>query len=249
MPTFKKRTITSQDLYKILVLSDVRLSSSGEHVIYTLQRVDPKTEKKYSNLWVVPTEGGQPYQFTYGDQIDTHASWSPDGRKLVCSVRKTDSEVLEREKDEQKKKLGVVYRQYNRLFYKLDDLGYLPKERWHLWTVDVLSGKAKQITTQDIFDESFPTWSPDGISIAFISNRNPDPDSNYDAKDLFVMPSVGGEFRKIETPTGDKLLPSFSLDSRWIAYYGVEGEGLDYKNYGFCIFLTHGFPAGGHLPQ
>ncbi|OGO61866.1 MAG: hypothetical protein A2032_05430 [Chloroflexi bacterium RBG_19FT_COMBO_49_13] len=296
MPTFKKRTITSQDLYKILVLSDVRLSSSGEHVIYTLQRVDPKTEKKYSNLWVVPTEGGQPYQFTYGDQIDTHArwspdgsqiaflsnrnnpekppqiyvisfhggeahplttidgtlgdfSWSPDGRKLVCSVRKTDSEVLEREKDEQKKKLGVVYRQYNRLFYKLDDLGYLPKERWHLWTVDVLSGKAKQITTHDIFDESFPTWSPDGISIAFISNRNPDPDSNYDAKDLFVMPSVGGEFRKIETPTGDKLLPSFSLDSRWIAYYGVEGEGLDYKNYGLWIVPTDGSAAARNLTE
>ena len=31
--------------------------------------------------------------------------WSPDGRKLLCTIRKTDTEELEREKDEQKKKL------------------------------------------------------------------------------------------------------------------------------------------------
>lgn len=296
MPAKKKRLITAQDLYKILVLSDARLSPSGEHVIYSLQRVDPKTEKKYTNLWAIPTNGSQASQFTFGDQIDIHPrwspngsqiaflsnradqekppqiylinfnggearsltmiegtigdfSWSPDGKRLVCTVRKTDPELIEQSSDEQKKKLGVVFRQYDRLFYKLDDFGYLPKERWHLWIVDIHSGKAKQITAHDIFDEGYPTWSPDGKSIAFISNRNQDPDAHYDSKDLYIMLSKGGEIKKIETPIGEKLSPSFSPDGRWLAYYGADGVGLDYKNHSLWIVPTDGSTTACNLTE
>jgi dipeptidyl aminopeptidase/acylaminoacyl peptidase len=51
----KKRLISAEDLYRLQVLADVRLAPDSRHVVYTLQRVDRKTEKKYSNLWVVPT--------------------------------------------------------------------------------------------------------------------------------------------------------------------------------------------------
>jgi dipeptidyl aminopeptidase/acylaminoacyl peptidase len=54
------------------------------------------------------------------------------------------------------------------------------------------------------------------------------------------MPSRGGEPRLLETPVGEKHLPSFSPDGRFIAYYGVEGEGLWYKNQGLWIL-----PAAG----
>ena len=37
----------------------VRISPNGDTAIFTLKRVDPKTEKKYSNLWVVPTSRGR----------------------------------------------------------------------------------------------------------------------------------------------------------------------------------------------
>jgi dipeptidyl aminopeptidase/acylaminoacyl peptidase len=178
MPANKKRLITAEDLYRIDLLFEPRLSPDGRTVIYRIQRVDRKKEKKYSNLWVAPAEAGTGAvsavrQFTYGDQSDVsprwspdgktivflsnrgdtekpaqvyllpfdggearrltgiegeigELSWSPDGRKLLCTVRKTDAETLEREKDEQKKKLGVVARHYERIFYKLDGYGYLP---------------------------------------------------------------------------------------------------------------------------
>ena len=61
--------------------------------------------------------------------------------------------ALEREKDEQKKKLGVVARHYDRLFYKLDGYGYLPHERTHIWTVDAKTGRAKQLTDDAVYDE------------------------------------------------------------------------------------------------
>ena len=140
-----------------------------------------------------------------------------------------DAEALEREKDEQKKKLGVVARQYERLFYKLDGYGYLPHERTHIWTVDVRTGKAKQLTDDAVYDEHHPAWSPDGKWIAFVSNRSENPDLTLDRTDLFVLPASGGKFRKIEAPLGDKSLPSFSPDGKWIAYIGMEGEGYRIK--------------------
>ncbi len=290
MASKKLRTITAEDLYLFNTVTGVRISPDGQHVLYTVQRVDRKTEKKYTNLWVASTTKGEARQFTMGDQHDSNGrwspdskqiaflsdrgekdkpaqiylipftggeagklthiegeideiSWSPDGRSLLCTVRKQDAEALERGKDEQKKKLGVVERHYERLFYKLDGYGYLPHERIHLWIVDARTGKANQIIDGEIFDERNPAWSPDGKWIAFISNRHTIPDLVPDRNDLYVIPKDGGEFRKIEAPLGDKGLPAFSPDGKLIAYLGVEGEGLSYKNAGLWVV-----PADGSKP-
>jgi len=296
MPTRKKRSITAEDLYKIENISDVRLAPNGVYAVYTVQRVDKKTEEKYTNLWLVSTKTGNTRQFTSGDQKDTRPrwsadgnriaflsnrgdkekppqiylipvdggearplttiegtiteyAWSPDGRRIVCAVRKTDPEKLEAQKDGQKKKLGVVSRHYERVFYKLDDYGYLPKERLHLWSVNAHSGRAKQLTDHPVFDEQNPTWSPDGEWLAFISNRSENPDFDIDAVDLFVMPAVGGDIRKIETPIGGKSMPNFSPDGKWIAFYAMEGEGLWYKNNGLWVVPFDGSEPPRNLTE
>jgi dipeptidyl aminopeptidase/acylaminoacyl peptidase len=272
----KKRLITAEDLYRFQLITDCRISPDGKHVVFAVQRVDKKTEKKYSNLWVVPTDGGRPRQFTYGDQVDgqprwspdgceiaflsnrgdeeqsqmyvipfyggearpltdlkgTFAGfeWSPDGRQIVCQFRRKDQEAIEREEDERKEELGIVSHHITRVFYKLDGTGYLPQERWHIWTIDARNGRAKQLTDSGVYDELEPRWSPDGGQIVFCSNRSEDPDFDPDATDLYIIPAAGGEMRKIETPFGPKELPSFSPDGRWIAYVGHEGRGDWWKN-------------------
>ena len=83
MASNKKHLIKAEDLYKIKVVSDLRISPSGEHVVYSQQRIDPGTEEKFSNLWVLPTSGGKPKQFTSGDDKDSKPRWSPDGKKIA----------------------------------------------------------------------------------------------------------------------------------------------------------------------
>jgi dipeptidyl aminopeptidase/acylaminoacyl peptidase len=286
----KKRLITAQDLYRFQLITDCRISPDGRHVVFCLQRVDKKAEKKYSNLWIVPMEGrgggSRPRQFTYGDQADSQPrwspdgreiaflsnrsdeeqpqmciipfhggearpftdlkgtfgafEWSPDGRQIVCQFRKKDEEAIEREKDERKKELGIVSRHITRVFYKLDGTGYLPRDRWHIWTIDARNGRARQLTEGKVYDEWEPRWSPDGQEIVFCSNRSEDPDLEPDAIDLCVMPAAGGEMRKIKTPFGPKQLPSFSPDGRWIAYVGHEGRGEGWRNDDLWVV-----PAGG----
>jgi len=272
----KKRIITAEDLYKFELVSVPQISPNGEYVVYAQQRVDRKSEKKYSNLWVSSTGNGHPGQFTHGDQTDNTPKWSPDGlqiaftsnrgdkkqpqfymipfkggearpltdlkgefgayewspdgTKLAFQFRKKDAEVIEREEDEAKQKLGIVQRHYDRAFYKFDGYGFLPKERWHIWTVDTATGEAQQITDSDIFDELLPSWSPDGEWITFISNRNEKPDLHYNDHDIFVIPAEGGDIRKLETPPGFKQFPTFSPDGKWIAYYGREGLRDLWKN-------------------
>jgi dipeptidyl aminopeptidase/acylaminoacyl peptidase len=214
-----------------------RWSPDSREIAFLSNRADRDMPAK---IFVIPTYGGEARPLTEIKGKIEEFSWSPDGKKLVCKVRKTDQEELERERDELKKDLGTVARHYARVYYKLDDDGYLPQERWHLWIVDTKSGAAEQLTDHPVYDELSPTWSPDGNWIAYTSNQSEQPDLNPDAIDLFVIPSNGGEPRKINTPFGEKMNPNFSPDGQWIAYYGKQGEGDWYKNHGLWIVPVNG---------
>ncbi len=297
MPAQTKRLITAEDLYKFQVLSSPRINPAGTQVVFSVQRVDRKSEKKYSNLWMVSTAAGsRPRQYTFGDQTDNQPAWSPDGRlisfisnrgdrekpaqiylietsggearpltniegeiedyiwspdgkTLLCTVRKTDADVLTREKNPDLKKLGTPARHYDRVFYKLDGYGYLPLERTHLWSVDVKSGKAKQLTDHPVHDQQEPDISPDGKWIVYTSNNCEDPDAYPDRIDLFIMPFNGGAARKINTPLGSKGSPRFSPDGKWIAYYGQVGEGEGWRNDGVWVVPVDGSSEAINLTE
>ncbi|WP_160352695.1 S9 family peptidase [Sphingorhabdus profundilacus] len=158
-----------------------------------------------------------------------------------------DSALLANGKKEEKKLKPIVVDRYQ---FKRDMDGYLGKQRQRLVVLDLSSGNTRRLTTGD-FDEYLPSWSPDGKQIAFVSNRDQDPDRTYNS-DLFVVPAMGAptapialtSFKGADNDPSFESYPVWSPDGRSIAY--LQGGPIELFAYGVrklaVIAATGGTP-------
>ena len=73
-----------EDLYRLRIPTDPRLSPDGSAVTFTVQRVGPAFDRYATAVWIAPTAGDEPArQLTLGARRDGHARWSPDGRSIA----------------------------------------------------------------------------------------------------------------------------------------------------------------------
>ena len=80
------------DLYRLRIATEPRLSPDGRWVVVTLQTVAPTFDGYRTALWLVATDedGPPPRQLTLGTRHDRHPRFSPDGSTLAfLSDRRT----------------------------------------------------------------------------------------------------------------------------------------------------------------
>jgi TonB family protein len=78
-----KHPITFDDLMKVKRISDPQVSPDGRLVAYVETDVNFDENNKTSNIWIVPTAGGEPRRLTMGSDSSSRPRWSPNGREIA----------------------------------------------------------------------------------------------------------------------------------------------------------------------
>lgn len=167
-------------------------SPDGRWIAFT-SKVDNEEDKKATSKAKSESEG---------NREEDSENREPSGRSgeegfgpLMPAAGEWDDDEDE-EKDEEDK--GDHARVITRLFYKGDGQGFFER-RSHLFLVPSKGGQPKQVTEGD-WDAGAPRWSPDGKTLAFISNQEQDADYTS-IRDIFAL-SIGedgqaGEMRRV----------------------------------------------------
>lgn len=218
--------------------SNPKWSPNGKYLGFTAARNGGETQ-----VWTLNRMGGEAEQLTEVKQGVEDFDWSPDGSRVLLRVRDPKPERPRGDSTKPDTPEPVVI---DRLQFKRDDTGYLDRRRIHLYVLDVATKTLTQITSGD-FEESDPSWSPDGKLVAFTSNRSEEPDNNRNT-DLWIVAAdntdKGQTLRRLTTNPGSDDSPAWSADGRSLAYVTV----IDVPAMWYATQYLAVIPAAGGTP-
>jgi len=234
--------------------SSPRWSPDGKYLAFTSSRPG---KARGDQVWLLDRSGGEAQQLTDLKGRLQSYEWSPDGKRLALVVGDPDPDADPPAGDAAsggaqaggggrgRVPKPIVIDRYK---YKQDGQGYLLSGRHsYIYLFDLESKKLDRLTSGKA-DESSPSWSPDGTRIAFMSNRNPDPDREPSSQ-LFVVDARPGSTEKALSPItsrGGRGRAEWSPDTKWIAF--LEGDDKRWGAYGM-EHLTLVASDGTRVPE
>ena len=206
-----------------------RWSPDGKYLSFTSSRPG---KAKGNQLWLMDRGGGEAYQFTELKGRLQGYEWSPDSKRLALVIGDPDPEAEAAASPAPgtppKPPKPIVIDRYR---YKQDGQGYLLSGRHsYIYLYDVATKKLDRLTKSK-WDESSPSWAPDGSRIAFMSNHADDPDRDPAAQ-LFVANTAAGATEKQLTTADNRASrarPEWSPDGTRIVF--TEGDEKKYGAY------------------
>lgn len=160
--------------------ADPTISPDGASVAFWASDSAPSDG---GSIYVMPVDGSSaPQRVTDGGpETDSDPAWSPDGTSLAF-----------------RRQISPAHS---------DDSGKKVPEDSDILVVPAAGGITRTLVTGPATDEK-PAWSPDGRTVAFVSNRKAD-GSPAGQKDLWVVPATVGEPTAVKLPSHHYAAPTW----------------------------------------
>ena len=187
--------------------STPRWSPDGRSLAFVSER-----EEKQSGIYVLPVgAGGEVVRVaSWKDEIEEIA-WSPDGRTIAFVGRDRDEARYGREKPKDQPP-----RRIERLFWRLDSVGWIVDRPSHLFVVPSDGSAKPTAVTTGPFEDMGLTWSPDGSHLAFTAGRHDTWDLDL-AVEVYAVDVDGGEPVRVTASGEFHEKPAWSPDGTEIA--------------------------------
>lgn len=183
------------DVFELELATEPQLTPDEKNIVYVRRFADPKTDKRYSNLWIVSTSpNGEHRPLTSGSFTDANPALSPDGRRLAFTSNRDGSPQIWM--------LWLESGQMARIS-NLDEapanLRFSPDGKWLAFNSFAL-GKGPRIATDMPAPPEGAKWAePAKVydRLVYRANGAGYLDPGFDH--LFVIPAEGGTPRQISS--------------------------------------------------
>ncbi|MEM7417645.1 MAG: S9 family peptidase [Gemmatimonadota bacterium] len=201
-----------------------RWSPDGSKLLYV------SSEGGSSQLFVRWMDSGQVAELTNVTESPGNITWSPDGSMIAMTMfvpeaQPTFARMPARPEGAQWNEPPIVI---DRLSYRGDGQGYLPRGYTHVFVLPAEGGTPRQVTSGPYNHGGGLSWSPDSRSIVFSANRG-NPDFDVRNSEVFEVDVATGALTQLTDRFGPDGSPVVSPDGGSIAYTGLDDRYQGYQ--------------------
>ncbi|MGM0466960.1 MAG: prolyl oligopeptidase family serine peptidase, partial [Acidobacteriota bacterium] len=166
-------------------------------------------------------------QLTHLNNSPSSLRWSPDGQKLAFTMFIRDADPIlkvqlpKKPRGAEWAKSAIII---DRLSWRRDGTGPVPKGYSHIYTIDArIGGTPKKITSGD-YSHNDPQWGKNGNKIYFSAIRKPDAEYLHGDTEIYCVDLKTLDITPLTTRKGPDRGPQISPDGQWIAYTGYDDK-------------------------